>query len=569
MTDDIPNQNNYQDDQNFDIDINKIYTDFIKEIDATRSFAAINVQDEKIFNALSQSGGTGDITAVAGLIKMEKTVQESRCHAFFRLIGLPIVSKDKKIYNPGFDIISDTLKDILTGVSTKKIKLEDKISIATNPIKGFNALSIKRELYPKNNLIIFSNSQSIDAGVTALSSGSTKKLRKFSSPMEDKAKTSGFELDPFDMDPIRQSYTVNTNSLVGDKEVLLELYQDATGNFPLKFSDTREHIIMPFVVDARIDFSVSPQSNLIAVPFISDQSFAKVSATEFVKRPLLEKIIRDRFANEDPMDSIGSATTAILDYIKTIPAIKDGKLVKLISSKDIYKQSIQAQFIQTFNIIKAMMKILVESKNIINKAQGDYYWVPVPSSFGPEGGSEIQGVFLPTVIDPTLITDKDKAILLNFAKDMVNSQNSQATAASSVSDNFALSTYKFTFGPDTSSALGDNNAQNLETLSQQRKSVLQGANDALRSIEIIMGEFSGFGLCDIIAIMGALNIMPQRQLLGFLDVDALARMNNSLGLDEGAEDYTDAITIFTAIVKDFYNLMDKVYHDLIENNGIS
>ena len=30
-----------------------------------------------------------------------------------------------------------------------------------------------------------------------------------------------------------------------------------------------------------------------------------------------------------------------------------------------------------------------------------------------------------------------------------------------------------------------------------------------------MGEFSGLGLCDIIAVMGALYIMPKASLLGF------------------------------------------------------
>lgn len=553
MADDIPNQTNYQDDQNFDIDINKIYTDFIQEIDASRSFASLNAQDQKIFNALAE-GGSGDITTVAGLIKMEKTVQESRCHTFFRLIGFPVVSNDKKIYNPGFDIIS----------GVKKLKLTDKISIASDPIDGFNALSIKRENYSQTNLEIFSSIQSIDASVLALSSGGTQKLRKFVAPLEQ-------DSDPFDVDRENQSYSVDTKALVGEKEIDLKQFQDAGGTKATKFSDVRYHIIKPFIVDARIDFSVAPQSRLIAVPFIPDQSLAKVSATEFVKRPLLEKIIRDRFSVSDPTDSAGSATNAVLDYVKTVPAIKDEELVKLVSNKDIYKQSEQSQFIQTVNIIKTMMQALVKAKDVINKTQGDYYWVPIPSASGPEGGSQVQGVFLPTEIDTSLVTDRDAAIVLSQAKNITNGQNSQAGGLSSSPDpgSFALSSYTSTFGPDTSSALGDNSAKNLETLSQKRQHVIQEANDALRTIEIIMGEFSGFGLCDIIAIMGALNIMPKNELLGFLDDNAITRMNDSLGLNEDASDYTDSLTTFTSTVKDFYNLMDKIYQDLRENNGIS
>lgn len=569
MADDIPNQNNYQDNQNFDIDINKIYSDFIQEIDASRSFASINVQDQKIFDALSKSG-SADITTVAGLIKMETTVQESRCHAFFRLIGFPVVSDDKKLYNPGFDII--------TG-SSKKITLQDKIAIATKPITGFNALSIKREGFARSNAVIFSNPTSIDASALALSSGGTKKLRKFASPMEDShdPKSSGFELEPFDVNVDRQSYTVDTNSLVGGNEIILELYQDSSGAFPTKLPDTRTHIIMPFIVDARIDFSVAPQSRLVAVPFIPDQSFAKTSATEFVKRPLIEKIIRDRFSILDGTSAAGDATNAILDYIKTVPAIQDEELINIVSNKDIYKQSEQAQFIQTINIIRAMMDALVKAKTIINKAQGEYYWVPLPDKTGPEGNSKVQGVFLPTLIDTSLVTSKDAAIILAEAKNIINVQNSQSGTLSEAPDpnSFALSSHTLTFGPDTSASLGDNSTQNLDTLSQVRQKILQDANDALRTIEIIMGEFSGFGLCDIIAVMGALQTMPKNKLFGFLDTDAFNRAVNTLNIQEpeltelAQIDITDAMASLTSTVKDFYNLMDKIYQNIQENNGNS
>lgn len=539
----VTNQNNFIDNQNYDINIDKIFTDFITEIDSSRSFASVNIR------------GTIDVMSIATLANVEKTMQESRCHAFFRLIGFPVVSKDFKIYNPGFDIINDP---------DRKIKIKNKSSIANNPIEGFNALSYQRETYTQNNLATFSNPQSIEAGVLALSSGGTKSLRKFVAPLEKSD-------DSFDMNIDNQSYTIDTTGLVGKNDTLLNFYEDAGGNPPTNLSETRFHIIKPFIVDARIELSTQPQSKSVAVPFIPDQSYAKVSATEFVKRPLLEKIIRDRFFVGDQTASAGTATNDTLNIIAESLNIKDEDLIKLVSNKDIYGQSEQSQLIKFINIIRAMMQELVKAQHIIRKIQGDYYWLPAPATIGPEGGSEVQGVFLPNIIGNTLVTKKDAAIILAKAEDIMNGQNAEAGNATAEPDlgNFALKSYVTTFGPDTSSALGNNISKNLESLSQKRFRALQQANNALRTVEVIMGEFSGFGLCDIIAIMGALNIMPKDQLLGFLDEDSIDRMNNSMGLDVSPGNYTSSMNTFVSVVKDFYNLMDKIYQDLNENNGNS
>lgn len=564
MVDDIPNQNNYQDDQNFDIDINKVYTDFITEIDANRSFVSLEAIDHQLILAKAKTTEV-DITSITGLVKMETTAQESRCHTFFRLIGFPVISDDKRIYNPGFDIIFD---------ATRKITQKEKIDIALSPIDGFENISRDRENRPNTYTTIFSSPQSIDAGVLALSSGGTQKLRKFTASLPSSA-------DPFDMSPI-ESYSVDVNALVGDHEIELTKFEDSSGNKPTKFSNIRKHIISPFIVDGRIDFGVAPHSHLVAVPFVPDQSKTKVSATEFVKRPLLEKIIRDRFSVEDATTA-GTATTNMLDFINASGIIKDQNLINLVSGKDIYKLSELAQFAQTINIIKTMMSDLVNAKDIINKAQGDYYWVPAPSTSGPEGGSDVQGVFLPalnssgTLTNKDLITKKDAAIIIASAKNIANTQNSQAGALSTTPDpgSFALSSYTLTFGPDTTSGLGDNSGKNLDTLAQARRVALTEANDALKTIEIIMGEFSGFGLCDIIAIMGALNIMPKNKLFGFLDTDAFNRAVIALNIQEpeltelAQVSIDDAMISFTSIVKDFYNLMDKIYQNIQENNGNS
>jgi hypothetical protein len=90
-------------------------------------------------------------------------------------------------------------------------------------------------------------------------------------------------------------------------------------------------------------------------------------------------------------------------------------------------------------------------------------------------------------------------------------------------------------------------------------------------IEIIMGEFSGLGLCDILAIVASLYIIPADKLLGFLDEDAFDRMKSALNLPDASRDsnLTSCLNELTNTVKDFYNLMDKLYLDARQNNGLT
>jgi len=553
---DTPNQIIFQDEQNYDVDVNQLYTDWIVPIDNLRSYSSINAQNDKVLSALSKNG-SADITGTAKLIKMEQTIQESRCHAFFRWIGFPIVDKNHQIYNPGFDIVKNTT-----------IKKEDKLTRAINPIDKFNDLSLKRENFARSNLNIFASLKSVDAGVLALSSGGSSSLRKFVAPLDPEKSD-----DPFDMNVDNQSFQVDLGSIVGEQSVSLTSYQDANGNFPTKLTNKRQHIIKPFIVDARIDFSVSPQSRLVAVPFVSDSYYTKVDPVNSVRRPLLEKIIRDRFAVGDPTATAGTATNEILQYISESLDITDNELVQKVNNKDLYKQSEQAQFIQAINTIRSLMKKLVIAQNTITEIQGQYYWLPVPSLSGPEGGCTVQGIFLPTVISSTLVTEKDRAILLSLSDTTVNSVTAEgalATGAPSAAD-FGLPTPTVTFGPDTTNAFGDNANQNLETLSHKRVKALTSAGEALQIIEIIMGDFSGLGLCDIVAIISALNIMSKENLVGFLDDDAKTRMLNSLGLaesDVNPGSYDTAMTELFSTVRNFYNLMDQIYKDFSEK-GIS
>jgi hypothetical protein len=109
----------------------------------------------------------------------------------------------------------------------------------------------------------------------------------------------------------------------------------------------------------------------------------------------------------------------------------------------------------------------------------------------------------------------------------------------------------------------------LKKLEDKRNNDLSGACDSLRAIEVIMGEFSGLGLCDIVAIMATLYIMPKEALLGFLDNDAFNRMKTQIKIGETSKlSVVASMSKFTENIKNIYNLMDKIHKDYLQKNTI-
>jgi hypothetical protein len=504
------------------------------------------------------------ISKLSSTLKIETTPQESRCHAFYRLIGFPVVSSDSKMYNPGFDIvkynptftITQTDNNSSTLTRNRNITLSVKLDIANNSIDGFRNLSIKRETYTNQMSKIFALNNSVSAGVLSLSSGSY--IRSFMAAFGDNS-------DALDVKP--KPYKLETKNIVGGNLIDLSSYVDASGQTATSLIKDRFHYIKPFIVDPRIDFSVNPAKNKVAIPFVPSKTELKISEIDYVKRPLLEKVIRDRFSLNSTA-TLGTSDKSIIDYIKSIPAIKDENIVNQISSGDVYKLTEQQQFVKFLNIIRAMASKLVESQLALNQAQSRYYFLPIPSKNGPEGGLSYHSVFLN--VPDNFRTSRDLAIIkskINVTINQLNSLTSDASGSPDVGD-FAFDSFKTTFSDETSEALGDVSAQSLEQLTSERDHYLTRACEALRTIEIIMGEYSGLGLCDIIAVMGALYIIPKEDLLGFLDEDAYERMKYALNVTTSKSTIDKTLESFTSSVKDFYTLMDKIYQDLHQNNNL-
>lgn len=606
MTD--PAQSNFQSNQNFDPDVREMYKHFVTGgntpndnatgqnvgIDDLRGLISTNVTGQTTKNLISSLNISPTSTTPSSTPNTATPVQvaqESRCHTFYRIIGFPVVSSDgNTFYNPGLDIIKQA-------GSTRKITLATKIQIAGNVGKAFEDISNARETYASGAAQIFSVPQSIEAGTLSLTSGTygskgNVNVRKFAQPF---IKTT----DPLNFTIDNQSYSapgdiLSTYSLVGDKEVLLADYQDASGVKPnpgignYRVMLQHRHIITPFMVDPRIDFSIwaaeskttTGLSKRVAVPFVPDASYLKTSDTAKAERPLLEKVITDRFSSLTVATDAGKATSDLVNYVKGFKNIQSVNIgnttISNIFSGSIFKVSQQQSFAQYLSTIQALMFKLVDSMRIIHARQGNYYWLPQPSTNGPEGGSTVRDVPLNSNISTDLITINDFDIITNQAQVILSSINSSISQSTATPDpgSYAFANYKLTFDPNTSNSQGDLSSKTKDTLTSKRKRLLTQAGDALQIVEMIMGEFSGLGLADIVAIMGALYVMPATDLLGFLDDDAIVRAEQVLGQPTGSlqgqrPSVKQSLTSLTNTVNGFYQVMDSIFQDYLNNNALN
>jgi hypothetical protein len=548
---DILNQSNYLDSQNFDVDnldMVKFYNTFMSVIDGLRSMSSI-LKNTDMFDDLN----IDTYQTINSKIKPESAAQESRCHAFFRWIGFPVIAEDKlKFYNPGHCINS----------LNKNITIETRLEIANSIDDKFGKLSLKRELYSNRILNAFSIPNSINASALSLLSGAN--IRKFSDHFQN--------IDPFDFESKNQQYKIDTQQIVG-RNIGIELssFADVDGNMPSGYSadviKKQAHYIKPFIVDPRIDFCVSPSYNKIGVPFVPDNSFLRDAEGKSVRRPLLEKIIRERFSVSNSQSSMGTNQKANINYIKTTDTIKDEDLLKIVGKMiGNLEFAEQNQFTYFLNLARIMMKKLIEAQNLIKKAQSHYYWLPISGTIGPETGCTVQPVLVSNVFYNTrknLITASDRVLATSFVKVELNKNSVAGNSAEGVTEvlDFGLSNDDH-IDPKSSKHLGDLAEKNLTQLNKLRSKQLDKAGQALQTVELIMGEYGGLGLCDIVAVFSALYLMPKEYLLGFLDIDAFSRMKIALNIDPGTQkSIINSQKILNVYVSNFYYLMDKLYDD--------
>ncbi len=511
----------------------KTYYKIIQNIDSFRS--RFNVSTSNLNETISR----GDIDQVISNNNMnEVTYQESRCNAFYRMIGFPIVAPDgSQFYNPGHD--PDAIRD--------ENKITKKLNTANAVLSGLSTILTQRENYPKVSNLVFISQDTLSTNIAIAS--------MFVRPLEKQIDTSikALEID-------QQVFKVPDRALVG-----------AGGDLSTSVlvSEDSIHILRPFIVDPRVDFTVTPAVNRICVPFLKDKSKTKLAVDNYLKRPYLERVIEIRCATNDitfPQAVANTAIQGVISFIKSAVDIVDQTLVDTVADPSTAYTSGTVLFLKYIKIIDALITQLVNAKTEIHRIQERINWQPIPNINGPEFGATLRDV------DPT-----DTANNRIIEKNIVDQQSKKIFADAEFNlgldnadlGNFALNIDNVVFGALKN--VPNVYDQQLSTMLKQRNSFNSIAANHLRTIEIIMGEFSGLGLLDIMAIQAALWLMPKPALVGFLDADAVDRVNKTkfwkqrIALPGGSE-ITSSLQEFEKALSNIYALAQSFYDNAV-NGG--
>lgn len=461
---------------------------------------------------------------------------ESRAHAFYRMIGFPVATKNS-FYNPGFN---------------PKGNRQRSTQIASNFLSNNSLMGIinKRELNFFQMERIFLG-QGLSSSLFSLITRYTRKFQVMDENLDS-------------LDPDKQSGKVEarkkaiekfTEQNSGLKENINTIKSSLFGSTGLSFigSDLNgwQHILKPFVVNPMVDLTVQPANRQICVPFLANKASETrlgPNKKDILYRPELEYIIRERLSSQT-LDS--NFLQNLIDIFKnkqditrdlsskdigplsaTVIALADENDVSNINIKEIFEEATNIQITKITECVK-LMKVAITGLNqaiqTIDRARKDINWLPVTSEEGPE------------LIRGSFFDEYGSANLSEIEKQIAEIRSKIQVA----SNREPLFNNDIRF-PISKSNSAQKNLQlynaKIKTLENERNDISTEAFQALRTIELVTGEVSGLGLIDIFAINGALWALDETSLINLLDDDAFDRMlaNNS-GAGDTAELWSVAV----------------------------
>lgn len=490
------------DTSSIDSNISSLAAKFLTPIDRLKSIArpALVQSQSGVGPQLSGEEEEGQIRrAFEGIQVNTRRPVESRAHAFYRMLGFPIMAEDGEFYNSGFN--PNKKKSFI-----KRRNINDKI------IGGsLQNIINKREIQAEERRVIFA-AQDIYSTAYAIALRYTKPFFVMNS-----------ELGPMEMD--NQAFKVE------DRIKELKTFKGDDGE-PIRrnFSDGN-HILKPFIIDPRIDETVMPHENLICVPFLPTKEDTKISSDKTLLRPGIELILRLRLRDSN----LDSGTLREAERILTgktnqniATNLRDSVLALVddnnLNDSGILEQLSSFQTTQALTImslIKTMKAVIAKLDDSIanfDMLRTQLNLQPVPGLEGPE----FPGGFIRTVgggDDNSTLEGQIARLKLEQQLELSRSRLESArigdNESSDIASLFAIPTI-VTAKKDFSGPI-----QKLERIRDQ---VANQALTNLANIEKITGEVSGLGLIDVLAIYTALWAIDIDTLIGFLDEEAFDRL---------------------------------------------
>lgn len=512
--------------------IDDLYNELVPQIDEHRSYF-----DATISGILTNFSIDAVDKAISNSQISTANYNESRCHSFYRIIGLPIVDQDGNISNPGFNKYANNDSDIL----------DSNIQVCKNLSKDSLDMSFLREKYFKDYQKIFQNQDNISTAYV-LSSIFIRPFNNLSNNVE-----------PLDKDD--QKYSIEDRGFEKNNYFNFSLLKDSDGNNIVLKKEYR-HILKPFIVDPRIDYTVLPANKKICVPFTLKKEDTKLDQQTYLIKPLLELICQARFNINNKSDEIGEYRDSLINYLKSNNNITDTDktLISNITSdiNKFYRTEIYA-LNKFLPIMKAIAYKLKNSLQTIYKYIFKINYNPLPNVKGPEFGCTLKEI----VVNDERNTDLEKEIILHRLYLELSKLDLDTTKTSNLERGF--NSIFGLIGGTGYKNIKTTYESNLNKLTKNRDTIGDYLNNAVRDLEIIMGEFSGLGLIDIVAILTALWTIDQKYLVNMLDEYTFNRMYKNVELRNPVVEARKSGSIINGIkvLKEFENKV-KQYLDLQE-----
>lgn len=486
--------------QSVDFNLDDIVKQFIDPIERKRSHAAPSLLQPIYIK--QQNVATGFKNNDLNNANVDTTAaQESRAHAFYRMLGFPVMDQHGDIYNPGFNP-HNTMSDLVRYAT-----------IANNVPKDIIAVQRARELSVRENNNLFQKSLT-DSSVFAIVQLLPKKFQVI-----DKNKT-------FDqMDP--QFKTIKA------REELTKQYQLSDGTEISKSFSDYYHVLRPFLVNPVIERTTQSvgRKSRICQPFLPDKQSTNLENDTYLDRPGIEFILRLRLKEQKFQEAlmqtaaeISSQTVASVQDTITLPlsqlktvvsALLDKNNVNNTDINNLFQKGYNSFEITNINKLVRLINAAIESfgKAIetLYKVNSVLDWTPLPGKYGLEYADKLE---LGTVIQKKqLSSELDRNILILKLK-------SELAKTRGVSSDDDIGSYSIEFFENTEARF----TNELNDLEHERLTWIKRGANSLRTIEVIAGEQSGLGLIDILAIYTALWAVDLDVLIGLLDNQAFQRL---------------------------------------------
>lgn len=475
-----------------DADINSIAKRLIDPIDRIRS--------STVAPNITLRGTKGKKITVAQAILNEsegisidtRDPVESRCHAFYRMIGVPVMDRNGGFYSPGFN-------------PDEQNNTVDHMSIITNISPLIKSLQKDRESEFKNRKLIFLK-QGIDASAYTLATRYPKKFKLIEN-----------DSDPQDHDPQR--------FFIDDRQQYLSKIKTPSGNSLNNFFQAGSHILKPFMTDPIIEKTVMPGKNKIAAPFLKDKNSVRLERDVFLLRPILEfvcvnrliqpqeqtTLIKNLFSktqNDPNVQFTSNDLNSIVQVLLGDSAVFNETNLSLATGSPslISLNNVNALIKQ----LKTCVKLLVDAMRTLDKinSPNGINIFPIPNENGPELGIDIGKL---------VKTDSNTKLELQILNLQINKEISENSID-------ATDKNKGQYAGSFSQNIQKNFDGELQSAIEQRNQYGSLASQAFRTIELVTGEISGLGLVDIIALYIALWSVDLNALIALLDEDAFIRM---------------------------------------------